>query len=58
MKIEAVGNTKKNALSSLDVERLNVMYQTSATFDEIKVYGNSELGYKVVQYYKTGIQSA
>ena len=55
MKIEATGNTKEQAINALDLKRLDVMRQTNATFGELRVYGNSELGYKVVQDYKTGI---
>jgi len=55
MKIEATGNTKELAIRALDLKRLHVMRQTNATFGELRVYGNSDLGYKVVQDYKTGI---
>ncbi len=55
MKIEATGNTKEQAVNALDLKRLDVMRQTNATFEELRIYGNSELGYKVVQYYTAGI---
>ena len=51
MKIEATGNTKEQAENALANKRDSLKEQANYSFGEIAVYGNFELGYKLVQEY-------
>lgn len=56
MKIEATGNTEKQAEYTLSKRRNEVLDKYPDTkFSEIKKYGNFELGYKFVQEYNRSL---
>jgi hypothetical protein len=51
--IISTGNTLEDATDALQFKVAAVKEQEpSAVFDEPAVYGNSEMGFKIVQYYK------
>jgi len=52
MKIEATGNTREQAINSLDLKIFELSKFVKPKFGDVSVFGNSETGYKAVQYYE------
>ncbi|MFA6066917.1 MAG: hypothetical protein WC707_07075 [Candidatus Babeliaceae bacterium] len=50
MKIEGFGNTKEQAEFDLEFERKKL--PSNIKLEDVKCYGNFEIGYKIIQEYK------